>query len=231
VTFINTKGMAFFGPGSEWFWAALQFTALAITFIAIYRQLRIARSASAFRQVEEYRARFDGERMRHERLAILVAIRDGNRIPEPAGEAVGNYFEMLAMLSRNRHLDRKVLWGAMGNSAQIWWTVLEPFVKSSQAEWGADTYADFEWLAGAITGMDRRTGGKFAFDAAWLAQHLPNLIEINQEAIRVEQALRSVVIASPDSLGAVQPAAPAPAPARAAPSSPTAEDEREHQSD
>ena len=29
VTFINTKGMAFFGPGSEWFWAALQFTALA----------------------------------------------------------------------------------------------------------------------------------------------------------------------------------------------------------
>ncbi|MDQ6900118.1 MAG: hypothetical protein M3072_11525 [Candidatus Dormibacteraeota bacterium] len=37
---INTDGMAFIGPGSEWFWTALQFTALAITFIAIYRQLR-----------------------------------------------------------------------------------------------------------------------------------------------------------------------------------------------
>ncbi len=40
MTFINTAGMAFIGPGSEWFWTMLQFTALAITFYAIYRQLR-----------------------------------------------------------------------------------------------------------------------------------------------------------------------------------------------
>jgi hypothetical protein len=40
VKFINTDGVAFIGPGSEWFWLALQFTALAITFFAIYRQLR-----------------------------------------------------------------------------------------------------------------------------------------------------------------------------------------------
>jgi hypothetical protein len=39
--------MAFIGPASEWFWAALQFTALAITFIAIYRQLQTARSVRA----------------------------------------------------------------------------------------------------------------------------------------------------------------------------------------
>ena len=51
MTLINTKGMAFFGPGSEWFWAALQFTALLITFVAIYRQLRITRSARAVEQV------------------------------------------------------------------------------------------------------------------------------------------------------------------------------------
>jgi hypothetical protein len=36
---INTDGLALIGPGSEWFWTALQFTALAITFFAIYRQL------------------------------------------------------------------------------------------------------------------------------------------------------------------------------------------------
>jgi len=40
VTLINTEGLAFFGPGSEWFWTALQFTALGITFFAIYRQLQ-----------------------------------------------------------------------------------------------------------------------------------------------------------------------------------------------
>jgi hypothetical protein len=40
VNLINTDGLALIGPGSEWFWTALQFTALAITFVAIYRQLR-----------------------------------------------------------------------------------------------------------------------------------------------------------------------------------------------
>ena len=40
MTLINTDGMAFIGPGSEWFWTALQAIALAITFVAIYRQLR-----------------------------------------------------------------------------------------------------------------------------------------------------------------------------------------------
>ena len=37
---INTDGMAFIGPGSEWFWTALSGIALLITFIAVYRQLR-----------------------------------------------------------------------------------------------------------------------------------------------------------------------------------------------
>ena len=40
VEVINTQGMAVFGPGSEWLWTMLQFLALTITFVAIYRQLR-----------------------------------------------------------------------------------------------------------------------------------------------------------------------------------------------
>ena len=40
MNLVNTEGVAIFGPGSEWFWTMLQFTALAITFYAIYRQLR-----------------------------------------------------------------------------------------------------------------------------------------------------------------------------------------------
>ena len=44
---INTEGMAFIGPGSEWFWTALTGLVLAVTFVGIYRQLSITRSASA----------------------------------------------------------------------------------------------------------------------------------------------------------------------------------------
>ncbi|MBI2763288.1 MAG: hypothetical protein HYX54_05995 [Chloroflexi bacterium] len=37
---MEADGIAFVGPGSEWFWIALQFAALATTFYAIYRQLQ-----------------------------------------------------------------------------------------------------------------------------------------------------------------------------------------------
>ena len=62
MKFINTDGMAFIGPGSEWFWTALQFIALAITFFAIYRQLRAQRSASLFDQMTSWHREFDDVR-------------------------------------------------------------------------------------------------------------------------------------------------------------------------
>jgi hypothetical protein len=42
VRFIS-DGVVFIGSGSEWFWAAVSGLALAVTFIAIYRQLRLQR--------------------------------------------------------------------------------------------------------------------------------------------------------------------------------------------
>ncbi len=39
---INTDGMAFIGPGSEWFWTAVSGLVLAGTAIAIYLQVRDA---------------------------------------------------------------------------------------------------------------------------------------------------------------------------------------------
>ena len=38
---MNTDWIVYIGPGSEWFWLALQFTTLTITFLAIYRQLKV----------------------------------------------------------------------------------------------------------------------------------------------------------------------------------------------
>lgn len=205
MRFINTNGMAFLGPGSEWFWAALQFTALVVTFVAIYRQLRIARSASAVEQVGKYRAQFDSERMRRQRLAVLVALRDGKPIPEAAGESVANFFEMLATLGRHGHLDIKVFWAAMNTATQIWYAILSPFVKSSRADYGAATYADFEWLAATLNVMDRKAGGVAAFDDAWVAKELAGMIDNNQEAIRIEEALRSVTVTRPDGLDTAHP--------------------------
>jgi hypothetical protein len=230
VTFINTNGMAFFGPGSEWFWAALQFIALAITFIAIYRQFRIARSERAVEQVTAYTRQFEDERMCRHQLAILVALRDRVEIPHAAGLNVSNYFETLGLLSRRGHLDVKLLWSLFTQVTVIWWTVLEQFVQRQRARGGDAIFQDFEWLVGVMAKMDRQQGELVTVDAAWVANWLAaGKIESLEDTIRVEQALRSVTIASQERLDTAQSMAAAPAPAP--PPSLTAENEQEHQSD
>lgn len=207
MTFVNTKGMAFFGPGSEWFWAALQFTALTITFIAIYRQLQSARSSRAVEQVEGYRRQLDGEQMARYQLAILVALRDREEIPGAAGRAIGNYFEMLGSLGRKGHVDIKLLWDLVSFPALLWWTVLAPYVQRQRVELGESMLEEFEWLVGAFARMDGRAGRQVAVNKAsvanWLAAAAGE-IEFLQDRIRVEQSLRSVIIAPSNGLDRAQ---------------------------
>jgi hypothetical protein len=54
VKLINTDGMAFIGPGSEWFWTALSGIVLAITFIAIDE--RIAQNRDLIRLEQALRS-------------------------------------------------------------------------------------------------------------------------------------------------------------------------------
>ncbi len=207
MTIIDTKGMALFGPGSEWFWAALQFTALTITFVAIYRQLRTARSAHAVEQVAEYTRQFDDERMMRHQLAILVAARDKVDIPSGSGVAIGNYFEGLGALGRSGHLDVTLLWRVFGLITLRWWAVLEPFFQRQRVEHGGSVFEDFEWLVGAVGKMDRRSGRTFN-DATYVAVWLESgVIEGLQDNLAIEQSLRSLIIVSPDDPANARPVA------------------------
>jgi hypothetical protein len=107
MTLINTEGMAFIGPGSEWFWIALQFIALSITFIAIYRQLRtqqgqIRDNAKVLRSQAHYSALMVAQRplemlIGDEGLARIVNV--GHSTPDALSEVewarYGSYLFLL----------------------------------------------------------------------------------------------------------------------------------------
>ena len=92
---INPEGLALIGPGSEWFWTALQFMALAITFIAIYRQLQAQRTEMAentklLRSQAHHNALMLSQRARellieNEDIARIVNV--GVSTPETLGDA------------------------------------------------------------------------------------------------------------------------------------------------
>src|SRR5512144_2341691 len=104
--------MAFIGPGSEWFWTAVSGIVLAVTFIAIYRQLSLARGASAREQLASFDAEWTSERLIRCKLDVLVALRDGAdraNVPGGAAQSIALYWERIAALTHGGHVDPKLL--------------------------------------------------------------------------------------------------------------------------
>ena len=205
---INTDGMALVGPGSEWFWTAVTGLILAITFIAIYRQLSIARSATAFEQLTLFETELRSERMTRMGLEVALALRDGvdpADLPRSSAGVIAAYWERVGGLVRRGHLDAKLLWDASGGNCLTWWVVLEPMIQRLRAGSGPAFGEHFEWLAGVMAGFDRRQGGK-AEDWASIMANLDTYIADSRASLRLEEALRSVQPAA-----ATQPLSSAPA--------------------
>ena len=210
---LNTDGLVLFGPGSEWLWFMLQFLALATTFYAIYRQLRLQASHGAVEQVEGLNREYDSERMLRYRLAIAVAERDEIAYPLGAARAIVNFWEGLGGLVRKGHLDANLYWDSSGSNCQTAWASLEPFVHQSRADTGVPLIGEhFEWLAGKMSSLDHRAGMVIVIDRAYVARLRDRSIAAMEEMLRVEEALRAVVT-TPTVPAAAPLAAPSPAPA------------------
>ena len=203
---INTNGLAFIGPGSEWFWTALTGVVMAVTFIAIYRQLSTARSASAVDQMEAVDRELGSERMLRAQLGILLALQNGE---DPAylkavvaeAEVVGNFWEKVGSLTRRGHFDARLLWdGSAAGTVRTWWVALRPYARTVRAALKAPQFwENFEWLWGAMAALDRPTRPADApvLDEAWLASDLERQVSLIRDLVRFEETLRAVTVATP----------------------------------
>ena len=193
---INTDGMAFIGPGSEWFWTAISGIVLAVTFIAIYRQLSIARSTRAREELASLDREWSSERQMRYRLEIFVALRDGAdpaHLPHGAATGLMNWWEIVAQLARSRDLGRKALYAQYRVICQRWWLTLAPQVRREREELGdGAVWADFEWLAGTLV----RIHPEVAFNQQSFDQTLGDRIIGNEPDLRGLEAMRTVIVAS-----------------------------------
>jgi hypothetical protein len=201
MTLINTDGMSFIGPGSEWFWTALTGIVLAITFIALYRQFRLQAHATAVEQVQWFQREGLGSELTQRLwLEVLVALRDRKDpadLPEYAAVATAEFWENFASLARTGHRDPKLYWRIDGRSAQIVWAMFAPWVHKRRAEFGSpDFLADLEWLAGLMTKMDGRKG-RPAFTPASIPRFIDSGIKFGEAKLRVLQAMKTVTLAQP----------------------------------
>jgi hypothetical protein len=195
---INTDGLALIGPGSEWFWTAISGLILAVTFVAIYRQLRLQRSAAAIERVDALGRDWASDHMSRAKLEVLLAIQakvSPRDIPELAATEIGDFWDRIAYLVRNGHVDRQLVHAALSRQVQQWWARLLPSTlawrerDSTLEEWGG-----FEWLAGTMADMDTESGIPHRSDVEYLANHLDETVALMRRAVEIEDGRRTVPV-------------------------------------
>lgn len=195
MTFINTDGMSFIGPGSEWFWTAISGVVLAVTFIAIYRQLRLTRDGEAVRMLDNFYAEWNSERMLRYRIDTARWITGGRAMataPRGSLNGIGNFWEKLGTLGRRGHLDTYLLWDGFGADCVVAWFDLEQFVRAARDEIRDPRILEhFEWLARRMDELDRRSGAK-PMNQETYASQVQTRLAAQVEKLRVEVALRSI---------------------------------------
>ena len=194
---INLEDLVILGQGSEWLWTMISGLVLGVTFFAIYRQLSLQRNTAAIEQVRLIAREWSDERMSRAKLDVLEGIRDGAS-PETtllAGTDVGDFWEGIAYLVRMGNMDARMVYNSLGPAARVWWGFLAPSAEAARQKANdRGIWVDFEWLAGVFAKFDRKAGEPAAFDAEYLAQRLPDLVESNRRTIRIFEELRAVTV-------------------------------------
>jgi hypothetical protein len=198
MTFINTNGMSFIGPGSEWFWTAVSGIVLAVTFLAIYRQLRLQRAAAASDQLDALLREWSSERLARAKLALLQAMQAGvvpERLPARPLSHIGFFWNRIGYLVQMGHMDRRLVYEQLGDQIQWWWAALGPWVRwNRMADRDPTSWHHFELLASSAAAFDAKRGVVRRVDPDGLAAALPSLIEMFSQAVELEEALRAVTV-------------------------------------
>lgn len=195
---INTDGLVLIGPGSEWFWTALSGVVLAITFVAIYRQLKIQRDTAALQQVFDMERAWTSERMSRSKLDVAEALRAGVApldIPDKASSHIGDFWERMGYLTRTGYMNRTFVYEQWSMLVQQWWARLRPSaVAVRERDQEPEIWVEFEWLATQMAAMDRKRRVHHPLDPESLARDLPNLVEQMRQAVAIDEALRTITV-------------------------------------
>lgn len=213
MKFINTDGMVFIGPGSEWFWTAVSGIVLAVTFYAVYRQLRLQASQGAIEQVARIESEYHSERFERFQLELLLALRHGVdpvNLPMNAAIAIGEFWESVGSLARRGHLDLQLLLDSGSVvSCQSDWVRLAPLITKRRREVESPAiFEHFEWLVGRAEAWALKSGVRLDTPTAQAAR-LEDSIAIREAAIRTAEALRAVTMVFPSVVPAPNFGAPA----------------------
>ncbi len=159
MTLVNTNGLVLIGPGSEWFWTALSGMVLAVTFVALYRQLRLQRAANALNAMEALGRRWESRDLVTTRLEAALAM----RAPRQPGLSIAAIARLLDFLTDviglwdRGMLDDEDVVPTWGQATAVWLELVRPYVEEQRAANGAVLYSDVDTFVAHVRELTRRS--------------------------------------------------------------------------
>ena len=189
---INTDGFAVIGPGSEWLWIALQFFALSITGLAIFRQLRAQTSANSLAMGIRLADEFRVDLLRF-KLASLMDVSGISRTMTPAIEVVGGFFDGTASAIDNGYVPARMAWQEWGEVSQTYWAIFRPALEERRKT-EPGLWKDWERWRDDLIDRDRQAGMVRDLSPTYLARWIPETIAYYIASIRLEEEAKRGVI-------------------------------------
>lgn len=145
-------GLVLIGPDSEWFWTAFSGIVVAVSLLAVFRQLRLQVSQKARDDVANMDDEYFSERFLRYRLQVAIARRDGvapENMPDGACSAIFAFWDEVGALTKEKHVDKKMTAQMMGHPAVGSWFHLEPWItarRDTHLQVDKEEVTNFEWF-------------------------------------------------------------------------------------
>ena len=189
---VDTDGLTLIGPGSEWLWIALQFLALSITGLAIFRQVRAQAWSNSLTIGVRFADEFRIDLTRY-KLASLMDVARFSGTMTPAIEKIGGWFDATASAIDNGYIPARMGWQEWGEAGQMYWAAFGPALAERRKTEPGLWKAWERWLEDVVR-RDRRAGTLKDVSAAHLARWIPETIAYYIESLRVEDEAKRGVI-------------------------------------
>ncbi len=193
---INTDGIAFIGPGSEWFWGMLQLGVFVVTLVAIYRQLQAQRWATELALRTTLGDEYHGERMVRMELAAFIHVLQRKPGMSTAMGDIADWFERIGELQRRGLLHDDFAWNNYRVDVQGWWAVMAPSIAERRRTEGPLLWIEFERLALGMATLDRKSGSAMDLSPEGLTRGIRQALSAAIDRLQLERDLKSGVIPS-----------------------------------
>jgi hypothetical protein len=145
----------FWGTGSEWFWAFLQFLAVAITLFLIYWQIRLQTASHVVQSLSTIHTRWNSESMLRVRQHVCSRWIKGNRDFDGVAQYLAEFMEELGNYLRIRAVTDRDIWEVQSWYIEHYYLMLENGIEQYRQTYNDESlYLQFQFLFNRMRKMD-----------------------------------------------------------------------------